>query len=59
MKTLRIPDIKLASLISLREPAVIEYHQGRTWLAVIVPLPTPENIERIVKALRDMAEGER
>jgi hypothetical protein len=55
--TISFANIKRQNLMLLREPTVAIFGKLQIPIAVIMPLPTPENIERLVEQLREMAEG--
>lgn len=59
MRKVHKRDLGGIMLARLDEPIMLVHHKNKVPLAVVIPLPTPENIERLVAELRDMAEGER
>jgi hypothetical protein len=57
MEKIHIREIDTKTLMQLSKPMLIVYHSNKLPVAVLLPLPTPENIERLVEQLREMAEG--
>lgn len=46
--TIRISNVDLNMLLDLVEPTIIVYHRSKRPLGIVMPMPTSDNIERLV-----------